>query len=772
MRLLTAHLENFRSVATLDMDFSADACHAITGRPGAGKSSVFAGLLFAMYGNPGPDQDLLDLRYDRAADRDPVVADYTWEHNGTVYRTRRELRRGNRNGKPIERASAQLWRDSTEVEGMTPTALTKEVTAIIGMSDRSYAGSSLIRQGEVDTLTTAAPGVVQELVEAHTGIGAITKLRDSSRKKASEARAVAESLPGSLDDVESTADAARTAHEQAGPVLAAHEQAAARAARARDNWEHADSAAAALRDTARNAQRAREELVAAEAAFQAAQDAADKADHEVQLLDCDTAADAAELDGHRDSLTARRSALAEVGNAVYYTQKEVAAADADVTSAASELDNSSDRRQQLQHQLAQLDTDYLAAQDQLRSAHVDVNTAQAEVSNLDKALTALAGAHAFCPTCRQQLDDPDTLIATLTAQRDQAGERVTTARQKASSTSTQISGIKQQMTQLRGHVDELDKLTAAHQQSVSRARRATAARDQALARCTELLQQPADSADTAVELVKTVIADVDADLGRIAEQRAALRTAALAWQTVRQATDRHDLARAAVVDAPDPAVVDAAISEATRLRVDFDDASREAADAASAANAAKVGCTQLDSAAETAAAQWARKQSAVREAEVANTTAGVLSAYRQDLIADFCAGISAAATELLERFGGEHVAFHLDADFVPRVELADGRIRKTSSLSGGEKARAGLAFRLGISMQITGDALPDQIIADEVTTYLDEEGRAQVVATIAGLFASPILISHTSEILDYATVVHHLQRSPLGTTELVDATTE
>ena len=60
-----------------------------------------------------------------------------------------------------------------------------------------------------------------------------------------------------------------------------------------------------------------------------------------------------------------------------------------------------------------------------------------------------------------------------------------------------------------------------------------------------------------------------------------------------------------------------------------------------------------------------------------------------------------------------------------------------------------------------------QIVADEVTSYLDDDGRRQVVSTIAELFSSPILISHTSEILDHATEVHRVSRSPLGTTAIV-----
>lgn len=112
---------------------------------------------------------------------------------------------------------------------------------------------------------------------------------------------------------------------------------------------------------------------------------------------------------------------------------------------------------------------------------------------------------------------------------------------------------------------------------------------------------------------------------------------------------------------------------------------------------------------------------------------------------------------------------HLDSDFVPRVEMADGRMCKTKLLSGGEKARAGLAFRLAISMQVTEGELPDQILGDEVTQYLDEDGRRGVIETIGRLFTAPILVSHTDEIYDYAASVHTLERDHFGTTRLAGA---
>jgi len=61
MRILTAHVFNYRSIADLDLDFSADGIHALLGTPGAGKSSVLGAINFALYGDPGPGIDLVDV---------------------------------------------------------------------------------------------------------------------------------------------------------------------------------------------------------------------------------------------------------------------------------------------------------------------------------------------------------------------------------------------------------------------------------------------------------------------------------------------------------------------------------------------------------------------------------------------------------------------------------------------------------------------------------------------------------------------------------------
>ena len=101
------------------------------------------------------------------------------------------------------------------------------------------------------------------------------------------------------------------------------------------------------------------------------------------------------------------------------------------------------------------------------------------------------------------------------------------------------------------------------------------------------------------------------------------------------------------------------------------------------------------------------------------------------------------------------------------MELADGTLVKTSVLSGGEASLVGLAFRIGITLHITGGGLPEQLIGDEITSYLDEAGRRAIVEAITRIFPSVLLVSHTEEAYDYATVVHRVTRPELGATQFL-----
>lgn len=770
MKMLTAHLENFRSTQDLSEDFSTDGTHALVGPPGSGKSTVFAGYLFSLFGDPGPDQELLDLRYDKAAEGSEVVADYTWTHNGVHYRTRRTLRRGRRQGKPMEKAAAQMWRDGVEIDNMTPTLMTAEVTKILGMGARGLTGSSLIRQGEVDKLTTAAPTEVQRLVEEHTGISELTKARDAARKEATEARRVADALPGSLPEVHDAVDAADLAQQDADRLDAAAETVRANATRARENWEHAHTRATSLQEAAAAAQATRERIIAAETTLESAIDAEQRALSEATETGIGDTVEPGAVEDTWRRLSQQRTVVADAGNALLAAHRTAGITSSEADSAAQAVGQAHDERTRL---LAEQQTIAAELEETTTRGHQQRGmeaAAAAEVARLDKAiatLTGMAGKNAHCPTCQQSLDDANTLVEELQTQRRRAQAAMSAAKAALTDLSEAVAALNERTRAVQSSLEQVAALGREAESAASRAQAAQAAEVTALSACGALLPEPASGYSATVEALRTLKADIDNQLSRVGEQRSAVRQLTRCRELTASARRRLADVVGEAVAAPDPQAVAEALAAATQLRVTADALAEESAAATSGAQVALMGAAQLRSAAEVAQRQWDRKQTAVRAAEIADTTAQTLAAYRQDLIGDFCDGISAAATELLAQFGGEHVAFRLDSEFVPRVELADGRLRKTSSLSGGEKARAGLAFRLGISMQITDGGLPAQLIGDEITSYLDEDGRRQILDVISALFTTPILVSHTNEILDHASVVHQLWRSPMGTTEVL-----
>lgn len=770
MRVLCGRVYNYRSIEDLQLEFDESGIHALLGAPGSGKSSFLGAFGYALYGDPGTGIDLIDLRYDKADDSVPAGADFTWAHGQDTYRTLREMRRATRGGKTTEKTIARMWHNGTELDGITPTLMTKEVTRILGMGARAFRGANMIAQGEVDTLATATPTEVAELVEEHTGIAPLTKLRETARKAASTAQSAADAIVGNPEDVDRTEANEKEAQAAADAADADYRVATERATRAQAEWRALDQQSTDLRAAERLAANSRNAVVAAQGVAAAAQDRLSAATATARGLDATV--DLAELEDQRDRLQELMSTLAAAGGAA-----RKAAADADAAQAAARDAATAADTYDRAAAVAQIDeatTRRAAAEQDGRAADREQAARRAEATRLDKAVATLREAvgEAHCPTCQQQLADVARTTEDLVAQRDaalaaanDAHGRTVAARALFDEAGAAIIAGERTLRSIESAREHADRLRAAadltaHDLTVAEAtlrETVAAAGGNASAAAGDLL----DAAIGAHAKVRESLDVVGAKVGAVNEVSAANGALQRAQQQVETAT-------AAVVDAPAPEDVALAEEATATARAHLDDANRTASDAQAMRSATQTGLLQVTNDADIARDQWRRKQAALLEAEKARGVADTVAALRQDLLADYTRRISESASELLQRFGGEQVAFHLDSDFVPRIELADGRMRKTKLLSGGEKARAGLAFRLGISMQLTDGGLPDQIFGDEVTQYLDDAGRRAVVETIGDLFTAPILVSHTDEILDYATTVHTLHRNPLGATEIAD----
>ncbi|MGB3674460.1 MAG: SMC family ATPase [Candidatus Nanopelagicales bacterium] len=772
MRVLRGHVYNYRSIEDLQISFDEKGIHALLGAPGSGKSSFLGAIGFSLFGDPGRNLDQGDLRYELAEEGAIVGADFLWEHGQDVYRTVREMRQVKRGGKLVEQASARMWRNDVEIEGMTPTVLTREVARVIGMGPRAFRGANMIAQGEVDTLATATPAEVAALVEEHTGIAPLTKLRDNAMKKATAAQATADATVGNPEDVARTEANEKEARDAVAAAEAEHTVTTERAARARSEWSTADLSASTLRAAERASATSRNNVVAANGVVAAARErwiaaqmAAEDLTQGVSLEDLRVAGE--KIQDQLGSLAAGGTTLKSAVAEAHRTRQEADSARA----RAAGID-----RAAIVETMSAARTSAEIAEHAGREADQAMAARRSDAARLGKAVATLeeAGGDAHCPTCQQTLADRRHTAAVLAEQRDAAASEALDAGQRAQSARTQFDAARKTIAACEAQVRAADQAEQRADELEQAAGLASQRRTTAQASLSSSITAIGCTIDPDADPAAVLKAALDAyarlreNLATANKQVAAHDEVAAAHNHLNQAQQHAESAKAAVLEAPDPEDVVLAEADTVGARSRLDEANRDASATQALLSSAQTGLMQIENEGDIARDQWKRKQAALLAAEKARGIADTLTALRQDILADFTRQIADAASELLHRFGGEQVAFHLDSDFVPRVELLDGRIRKTKLLSGGEKARAGLAFRLGISMQITEGGLPDQIFGDEITQFLDDAGRRAVIETVGDLFVSPILISHTEEVLDYAATVHKLRRAPLGATELAE----
>lgn len=419
---------------------------------------------------------------------------------------------------------------------------------------------------------------------------------------------------------------------------------------------------------------------------------------------------------------------------------------------------------------------------EIESAHGRFTVAEANVERLTKALSTLrhdGGDGHQCPTCQQQVEDPESLTATLQTAltqaqqvRDQARNDTVAARTRNRSLDEQATSIaaqEQKMADLAHQVEAAERDLANAEEAHKAQVASTADAEATLADMLAALGHPAG-----VDVLATA-RDAHSTLN---QQRTALAANLQIARRHQQAVDAAQQAAEAVaalqdrpVDSPSDEDLDAAATRAAAARGEAEAAAAARGEAERELSAAEAAANMVKYQLKEAKTTWKLKQDAATAAAVARGEADVLEALRRDLLADYTSSISRSATDMLAGFGGEFVAFHLDEEFVPKVELADGTLVRTAILSGGEAALAGLACRIGLTLHITGGGMPEQLIGDEVTNYLDEEGRRAVLGQLNKIFPSVLVISHTSESRDYATRVHHVVRPELGSTQWADSAT-
>lgn len=788
MRITKIHLFNFRSVENLTLDVAEDGLHALIGPFGSGKSSFLTGVRFALFGDNGDAGANVDIRRRGCPEGQEAGCEVTFIQGQDTFVARRWLRRTNTKSKgAVEKTHASLTVNGRPVDGVTARTLTKEMEDVLGMNARAFTSASMIPQGEVATLMKATPTEVQALIEEHTGLDQVTRQRDTTRKQAREAEVAAEALPGDAETVNELEVTLEQATQELQAATSMEENARADLDAVEVRARRAEEVVTELQRRQQAAMAHENRVVAARERVKSADDALDALRQEANDLGVGLDFDSDAARASMEQLDRELQDIADTGRALTHARAHTAQVEgqaADGMTRARQAEHRiaelDDELNQLQQQVNQCTNQLVELAAQSNDATARQATALAESSRLGKAITTLRNDHGSghcCPTCQQHVEDHAGLIESLAvaqrnadAQAQAIGQELHELRTRENTTKNAIQQAtaagrsleRERVDNLRA-VDRATELTAQVAASQEKEKQARAAMRKLMEHTHQQAATMTD--DELLELGRVVHKNLRHQQNRIAaaqglydRHQQATRNAQNAMRDLEQLTEKH-------VGAPTEQDFNTAHGALADLRARLADARARHQQATTELASQQSVHAMVKLQYDTARCEWESKCEAVRTARTLRGEADVLTAFRADLLADYTNSICRSASDLLASFGGEYVAFHLGEDFVPRAELADGTLVRTNILSGGESAMVGLAFRIGITLEITGGGMPDQIIGDEVTNYLDEDGRRAVLTALNSIFPSVLLISHTAEAEDYATRVHRVHREPLQPTQ-------
>ncbi|MFL5834635.1 MAG: AAA family ATPase [Solirubrobacterales bacterium] len=370
MRLLRLEAENFRSFAEVDLDLNASGVFAITGVNGAGKSTIFAAIEWALYGGRGGPGATRVAR--EGVKREECQVTLEFEVGGRVLRVNR-----------VDGKGASLVDVAGEEQlagGLSTTS--REAAVRLGLTREMFRGTFYAPQNEVEALADKDPRKRKDQLERLLGIRHLRRAVELAEVDAREQGLVLEGLRSEAPDVgELKAEVKqreKEAREVAPAVKRMKKEIAAGEARLKKTNTEIDKLAAQVSEHGSR----QLEVERAEGVFKLKQTSLERRDEQLQAA------------------LAAKAELAEF---------EVALRGREDLNAPSALEAAdADRSQELRDQRAEASAE-LAHQERHREALVE------------------GGEAGVCPTCHRQLEGSveeliagfDTAIATARRRRDE-----------------------------------------------------------------------------------------------------------------------------------------------------------------------------------------------------------------------------------------------------------------------------------------------------------------------------------------------------------------
>lgn len=146
-----------------EIDFErlgSQGLYLITGDTGAGKTTIFDAIVFALYGEASGDVRKADMFRSKYAKEDvPTFVAFTFAYRGRHYQVRRnpeyQRPKGRGTGYTTQKAEAELIYPDDRAPVTKSKEVTRAVTELIGLDRRQFTQIAMIAQGDFQKLLLA-----------------------------------------------------------------------------------------------------------------------------------------------------------------------------------------------------------------------------------------------------------------------------------------------------------------------------------------------------------------------------------------------------------------------------------------------------------------------------------------------------------------------------------------------------------------------------------------------------------------------------------------
>lgn len=177
-----------------------------------------------------------------------------------------------------------------------------------------------------------------------------------------------------------------------------------------------------------------------------------------------------------------------------------------------------------------------------------------------------------------------------------------------------------------------------------------------------------------------------------------------------------------------------------------------------AIDTATVQLNSLDERITQAREEQERYNALVQKKTVSVADVKILTAFKQQVIADSIPHIVEYASDLLSTMSdGVFTRVIMDNDFTLHVERNTGAVFAIGQLSGGETSLVAICLRLAISMNLS-HGVPQLLILDEIVTAMDDDKTQAIMDTMSDLSheCQIIIVAHNPIIKSIADTVVEL----------------